>query len=174
MWPRAVELAGCLLVVASGAGLGATAALRYGRRPRELAALRVALQVLLTEIDYGLTPLPQALRRAAAAVADPVAELLRRWAAVLDRRQGVLPAEALRAALAAADLALHPADLEVLAGLAAALGASGRRDQVRHLTLALRRLEAAEAEARREAERGQRLAWWLGVLGSLAVVLLAV
>lgn len=174
MWPRVVEWAGCLLVLASGTGLGACVASRLGRRPRELAALRVALQVLLTEIDYGLTPLPAALRRAAAAVSGPVAGLMRIWADVLARGEGVLPAEALRAALTRSDLALGPADVDVLQGLAAALGASGRQDQVRHLGLALRRLEVTEAEAREAAAKGQRLAWWLGVLGSLAVVLLAV
>lgn len=145
---------------------------RYARRPRELAALRVALQVLLSEIDYGLTPLPAALERAARAAGGEVAAFLEDAARRLSARRDAGAQDALREALARADLALAAADRDVLLALGAALGTSGREDQVRHLMLALRRLELAEDEARREGERGQRLARWLGVLGSLALVLL--
>lgn len=169
----ALKALGAGLVLASGLGMGLALAERYARRPAELAALRVALQVLVTEIDYGLTPLPAALRRAGLAAGGPVGQAIAEAGRRLAERRALTAREALEGALAAADLALSREDQGVLLALAAVLGASGRQDQLRHLNLALRRLELAEEEARRDGERRRRLAWSLSVLGALAVVLIS-
>ncbi|REJ34497.1 MAG: stage III sporulation protein AB [Bacillota bacterium] len=171
-----LRLAGAVLLVGAGWALGAAAAQRHRRRPQELAALRTAVQVLLTEIDVGLTPLPEALARAGAAVGYPVAALFDAARGALAGGRGITGAEAWRRALdeAAPLLALNAEDWDILAGLGACLGRSDRQDQRRHLQLAAARLDAAERRARQGWEDRSRVAVYLGTLGGalLAVGLL--
>ena len=168
LWLR---LAGALLIIGAGWALGAAVAQRYRRRPRELAALRTALQVLLTEIDVGLTPLPEALARAAAAVEPPVAALFETARRALDDGRGLTGGEAWQRALAVAgpELALTDEDLDILSGLGPCLGRSDRQDQRRHLRLAAARLDAAERRAREGWQDRSRVALYLGTLGAALV-----
>lgn len=170
------SVAGALLVLAGCAALGNQAAQWYGRRPRDLAHCQACLQVLLTEIDYGLTPLDEALQRAAAAAPGPVAAAFRRGGEELGRTPGCPPRAAWHKAWheAAPELALTAADLEILLALAPSLGTSDRHHQRRHILLCSQRLAAAEAEARAAAQRYLRLYRYLGVIaGGLLAVLLA-
>ncbi|HLS88056.1 MAG TPA: stage III sporulation protein AB [Sphingobacteriaceae bacterium] len=168
--------AGALLVLAGCAALGNQAALWYGRRPRDLAHCQACLQVLLTEIDYGLTPLDEALQRAAAAAPGPAAAVFRMAGEDLARTPGRPPRQAWSQAWrrAAPELALSAADLEILLALGPSLGASDRHHQQRHILLCSRRLAAAETDARAAAQRYLRLYRYLGVIaGGLLAVLLA-
>lgn len=171
------SVAGALLVLAGCAALGNQAAHWYGRRPKDLAQCQACLQVLLTEIDYGLTPLDQALQRAAgAAPPGPVGAAFRRAGEELGRTPGCPPRTAWSQAWrrAAPELALTAADLEILLALAPSLGASDRHHQQRHIQLCSRRLAAAETDALAAAQRYLRLYRYLGVIaGGLLAVLLA-
>ncbi|HEY8449944.1 MAG TPA: stage III sporulation protein AB [Bacillota bacterium] len=164
---------GVVLLLIAGAGIGFVLADRYRRRPRELTALRTGLQVLITEIDVGLTPLPQALERAAAATGGQVAALFAAAAALLRAGGGMTGGEAWARALAtvAGELALEPAELDILRDLGACLGRSSREDQRRHLELAAARLAAAEQAALASWRDQHRLALYLGVIGAGIVVL---
>lgn len=166
---------GALLVLAGSTALGNQFALTFRRRPRDLAHCQLCLQVLLTEIDYGLTPLPQALQRAAGAAQGPIAAVFAATATQLSAEPGCTPRQAwLQAWSSAAGHALSTADLEVLAGLAPSLGASDRHHQRRHLLLCTQRLAAAEAEARAGAEQNLRMYRYLGVLAGAFLAALLV
>jgi stage III sporulation protein AB len=164
---------GAALVLGASAALGHLLARPYRRRPRELAALQVALHRLATEVRYAV-PLPQALRAAGSGACPPVRRLFEGAAEQLGSPRGATAAEAWEQALAAADplSAWLPADRQILLDLGHVLGASGRAEQRRHLEHSLERLAAAEAEARAEAERQARMWVYLGVLGGAALVIL--
>lgn len=169
------SLAGALLVLVGCGALGNQAAQQCRHRPRDLAQGQVCLQVLLTDIDYGLTPLDRALDRAAGAVGGPVALLFRQAAAELRAPRGNTARAAWLQALqnAAGELALTAADIDIFAELAPVLGASDRHHQRRHILLCSQRLAAAEAEARAAAQKNLRLYRYLGLAagGFLAVLL---
>lgn len=164
------------LVVGGAAYVGHVLARDLRRRPEELQALQTALRVLVTEIDYGAVPLPEALERAAACVRAPADKLFARAAAALRRGDGAGAGAAWLEALQTTDphTAWTRGDLEILSSLAPVLGVSHREDQLRHLQLCLERLSAAEAEAGAAAGRGVRLVRYLSVLAGLALALLAV
>jgi len=166
------KLAGSALIVGSTSFVGWQVAGGYARRPMHLRDLTSALAVLHTEIEYGATPLPQALAAAGSASAGPVGRLFIDAADRLAAGGGLTPGDALRASVAvrAEETALARPDLEVLLALAPVLGASGRADQVRHLALARERLSGAELEARDERARYERLARYAGVLAGAALV----
>lgn len=164
---------GAVLVVGATTALGWQLAANLARRPRELRALQVALAILETEVSYGAAPLPDALRRAAAAAGGPIGGLLNRTAALLISGGGITPGDAMRQAVQEVEptTALRPPDLEALAALGAVLGASDRRDQARHLELARGRIAGEEARAGEERERYERLYRYVGLLAGVALVL---
>lgn len=162
------------LVVGGTTCLGQILASGLRRRPDELQALQTSLRVLETEIDYGATPLPEALDRVARCSRGPARELFAAAAAMLGRGDGRGAGTAWAAALCRVEpgTAWSARDVEILLALGTCLGNSYREDQLRHLRLCQERLAAAEAEARDTAGRSARLAQYLGVLSGLALVLL--
>lgn len=168
------KLAGAALVLGSTTFVGWQAAGRYARRPREIRMLHTALAVLQTEVEYGATPLPEALTAAGESAGEPVGAIFRSAVRRLREGGGITPGEALTAAIeeAAPATALAKADLAVLLALAPVLGASGRDDQVRHLALARERMAGQEAQAQEERTKYERLARYAGVLTGAALVLI--
>lgn len=169
-----VEITGSLLIMAATSYVGWQVAGTYARRPRHLRDLQTGLAVLQTEIEYGGTPLPEALVVTARAAGPAVGPIFQRTATLLKHGGGMTAGEALKAALgeAADHTALTDPDHEVLLALAAVLGSSGRQDQVRHLQLARQRLAGEEARAEEHRARYERLARYLGVLSGAALVLI--
>jgi stage III sporulation protein AB len=170
------KLAGAVLIVGCTSYAGWQVAGRYARRPAHLRDVATALAVLQTEVEYGATPLPEALIRAAQSGGAAVGPLFADTARRMGAGGGITPGEAMRAAWqeGAAATALAPSDVGVVLSLAEVLGASGRADQVRHLALARERLAGEEARAQEERARYERLARYLGVLSGAALVLILI
>ncbi|HYG59822.1 MAG TPA: stage III sporulation protein SpoIIIAB [Symbiobacteriaceae bacterium] len=168
------KLLGAGLILGCSSYAGWQVAGAYARRPVQLRDLQTALAVLQTEIEYGATPLPEALASAARAGGPAVGAIFRATAERLAAGGGNTPGDAMREALAdqSGSTALRPGDLSIVAALAEVLGATGRADQVRHLSLARERLAGEEARAADERARYERMARYLGVLGGAALVLI--
>ncbi len=138
-----------------------------------MAALRSGLQLLETEIVYGATPLPQALRQVAAGLEGTAASLYGTAAAGLTEGRGITASEGWGRALETVypASALLPEDLEALRLLGFNLGGSDRQDQVKHLALCRERLAHLEGLARDRAQRYAGVWSYAGVLVGLLVVL---
>ncbi|HVB09598.1 MAG TPA: stage III sporulation protein AB [Bacillota bacterium] len=162
----------CILIGSTGAG--AVVANNLRRRPEDLGRLAAALGHLETEIGYLAAPLPEALQRVARTSAGPARALLQGAAERLCAGDGATAAEAWLAAVAAADpsAAWTAADRQALLDFGAALGASGREDQLHHLAHCRERLLALQVEARREADRSARIWLYLGALGGLGLLII--
>lgn len=185
------QLIGGGLVMGTATFVGWSLASRLSGRPQQLRSLQTAVAILQSEIEWGQTPLPTALRSAAAAAGGRVADLLCVAASLMEGAPAALavtdpesesvvegqahsPKEALRQAIIhhGPRTSLTTEDLAVLAALAPVLGTTGRHDQIRHLALARERLTGAEAQARANLERYERLARWGPVLVGAAIVLI--
>lgn len=168
------KLAGASLIIGATTYAGWQVAGRYARRPIQLRDLQTGLAILQTEVEYGASPLPEALERAARAAGPSVGPIFAETARQLCQGGGATPREALEEALAAVAqaTALGAEELSAMRALASVLGASGRSDQIRHLQLARHRLEAEEARARDERQRYERMARYLGLLSGAALVLI--
>ncbi|HPU35897.1 MAG TPA: stage III sporulation protein SpoIIIAB [Bacillota bacterium] len=168
-----LKLMGAAMVVAASGLGGLAVAANYSRRPRELKALRSALQMLETEVVYSATPLPEALARVAGKCDRLVEPLFSRAAAEFAASTGITAADAWEKALVHyyPGTALKPQDLSILRSLGSSLGRSDREDQVKHLHLAMEQLKTATAGAEEEAARNIKLWSYLGFLGGLITVL---
>jgi len=168
-----VRWIGALAIVLSSALLGHLAARERERKVRDLESLLVGLNLLETEIVYGLTVLPVAMERAARG-APGAAALFGTAANVLRQGRGI--EEAWRAGVRALESrsALGPEDLSAVAHLAGSLGLSSASDQSRHLGLARRKVETRLAAEQGRLPEAARLARALGLCGGLAAAVLLV
>lgn len=169
-----IQFAGAMLVLFAGTMIGYLQAARYAARPRQIRQLAHALQRLETEIQYGQTPLPEALSRLSGIVPPPVSELFAEISEALSDRTGKTVRESWEKALEGgwSRTAMKQPEREALVRLGATLGASGRDDQLKHIRLAMLQLQAEEAAAREEQQRYEKMSRSLGVLGAALVVIL--
>lgn len=170
-----LRMVGAALVIASCTGVGFRIARDYRERPRQLRALTQAIRLLESEIEYTVTPLPQALLRVGRRSQLPISHLFSSAAKHL-RAGNVTVEQAFLEAIAAtrAQVALKPADLDVLREFGQTLGTSDRITQVQQIKVLLTHLERLTAEAREGQQRNERLWQYLGVITGLVIVILFV
>ncbi|MGI6574526.1 MAG: stage III sporulation protein SpoIIIAB [bacterium] len=168
-----VKIIGAALIIIACGLFGNSVASAYARRPNLLRSFQTALQFLETEIDYGATPLPEALEKVAWS-AGPELELF-----FFKVREHLLSATGYSIQEAwgiglddlSANSVLRTQELEVLAPLGGILGSSNREDQVKHLQLTLQQLKVAEEKTRDEANRNEKMWRYLGfLLGAMLVL----
>jgi stage III sporulation protein AB len=169
-----LKLIGAALVLFAGTMIGFVQAARFAERPRQIRHLLHALQRLETEIGYGQTPLPDALRRVALVLPPPLSGMFADIASELRSEHGGTVSESWERVLAGnwSSTSMRNAELEALLRLGASLGGSGREDQLKHVRLAVLQLQDEEANARDEQQRYEKLCRSLGVLGAALVVIL--
>lgn len=169
-----MQLIGALLVLTAGLWAGFYMASRYAKRPKQLRQLRHALQRLETEIVYGITPLPEAFARLALHMASPFASLFERMSASLQQSGNGSAADCWERewSLIWEYTALRSSDREILLQFGRTLGVSDREDQMKHLHLAMRQLQAEEESAKEEQAKYERMWRSLGLLGAALIVIL--
>lgn len=170
MW----NLLGASFVLAAAGTAGFVIARSYSDRPASLRALEAALTMLLTEISYGATPLPDALARVARHSPPPAARF---FAAVRRFMEGPARMSAVQAWRSAVVeqrrfWTLTASDEAVLLDLAPYIGQTFAADQEKHLRLALTQLSRQQQDATAEAVVQTRLWRYLGVSAGGLLVLL--
>jgi stage III sporulation protein AB len=169
-----IKFAGALLVLFAGTMIGYLQAARFAARPRQIRQLMHALQRLETEIQYGQTPLPEAIARLAAVVLPPVSMLFSDISKELVKSAGITVRECWERTLREgwSTTAMKKPEQEAMLRLGSTLGGSGREDQIKHIKLAMFQLQAEETSARDEQQRYEKMSRSLGVLGAALVVIL--
>lgn len=76
------------MTLAACGNMGLTWARTFEKRPRQLAAMEAALQLLETEIIYGATPLPEAMEQVAEKSDTEIEGLFRLTAGELRKMEG--------------------------------------------------------------------------------------
>lgn len=165
---------GVLSVVTALGGAGFVVAHFYAQRPRQLRALQSALTMLLTEITFTATPLPDALERIARHSSDTVSRFASAVAKEIRAGQGVSTAEVWRRCVYAqrGKWSLTLADEDILLDLGEYLGRSYADDQQKHLQLAITQLARRQAEAETVASVQIRLWRYLGFCAAGLLLLL--
>lgn len=170
-----IQLIGILLILFAGLMIGFVQAAKYADRTKQLRELLHLLKRLETEIGYGHTPLPQALRQAAGHGEGGVKRLFRDaadrltadsssfrdvWQRTLEEGWG--------------RTALKNSERSALQRLGESLGLSDREDQAKHLRLAMLQIQTEEETARDEQVRYGKMWKSLGILTAALVVILIV
>lgn len=169
-----LKLAGAICIVFAGTMLGFFQALSLAQRPRQIRHLIQALQRLETEITYGFTPLPDALRSIAATLTGPLSAMLGQAADGLADGRGGTASESWQRAVEGCwnRTAMKSSERDIVRQLGFSLGQSGREDQTKHLRLAISQLQAEEASASDEQKRYGSMWRSLGLLAGVLIVIL--
>lgn len=169
-----LNVLGAVSVITALGGAGFVVARSYSERPRVLRSLQAALTMLVTEITYAATPLPEALERIARHSPSAVAEFALSVANGLESGDGASTAEAWRQAVyeQRGRWSLTGSDEDVLLDLGGYLGRSLADDQEKHLRLALTQLARRQDEAEADAVVQTRLWRYLGLCVAGLIVLL--
>ncbi|TVY04444.1 stage III sporulation protein SpoIIIAB [Cohnella terricola] len=174
-----LKLVGALLVLIAGTLIGLVQSARYAARPRQIRELLHALQRLETEIGYGQTHLPEALKRISDTAPPPLSLLFSDISRSLSKESagsGETVRECWERIILARwpETAMKNTEREAILRLGATLGGSGREDQLKHIRLAAIQLQAEEAAAREDQRRYEKLSRSLGMLGAALVVIVMI
>lgn len=170
-----LKLLGAVLIVLAGTLAGFKRAAQYADRPRHIRGLIAALQRLETEILYGFTPLPEALRRIGLQSKEPLRAFFLRTAEEMSPPLDRSAAEAFQRAMDVHFTAasLKGTEQEILRQLSCTLGTSDRSNQSTHIALALQQLKQEETAAREDQGKYEKMSKSLGLLlGALIVILI--
>ncbi len=171
MW---LKIFGSTLVVIAGTLIGFQMAARCSERPRQIRQIIGCLASLKSYINYVAMPLPDALDRCVTGTEGPVAELFTNVADILQCNGWMTPQEAIDQALVQAKgkLVLCKPETEILAALGANLGYVSREEQEKYLDMVQQQLAQIESDAIKIRDQNTKMYRYLGVCGSLAVIIL--
>ncbi|MDT3427464.1 stage III sporulation protein AB [Paenibacillus forsythiae] len=170
-----LKLLGAAMIMLAATLAGFGRARQFADRPRHIRGLIAALQRLETEIMYGYTLLPEAMKRIAVQSREPLRSF---FAAAADRMCAPHNERAQDALSRAMDThwtatAMKAPEREILRQLSCTLGTSDRSDQANHIALALQQLKQEEISAREDQAKYEKVSKSLGVLlGALIVILI--
>lgn len=165
------KIIGGLMIVSASGLLGILYSSRLYLRQKELNNLRRFMQMLETEITYGATPLPAALRNISnkaegflSSFFCSVSDGLRDRSFCTVRDAWIYSADEVLA-----DTSLKKADIELIKSFGSILGCSDREDQKKHFELFYLQLAHQEASAQEEIKRSARMYRSLGFLLGIAI-----
>ncbi|MCE5287352.1 MAG: stage III sporulation protein AB [Pelosinus sp.] len=171
MW---LKLVGSLFIIIAGSLLGFNVAARYAERPRQIRQLITCLASLKAYISYAAIPLPEALIACTGGAKGVISDFFLKTAAILTKCGWLTPQEAMEQALQVPGLVLEKAEVELLAVLGANLGAVDRIEQEKYLNMIHEQLQQLEIEAAQLSARNSKMYRYLGICGSLTIVILLV
>jgi len=169
-----LKLFGAVLIVLAGMLAGLQRARQYADRPRHIRALIAALQRLETEIMYGFTPLPEAMRRIGLQVKEPLKNFFVTTAEEMSPPNDRSAQDAIGRAMEAhwKTTAMKGTEKEIIRQLSCTLGTSDRSNQSTHIALALQQLKQEETVAREDQGKYEKLSKSLGLLLGVFIVIL--
>ncbi len=170
---NAIRWIGAVLLVGAGSLWGYVTAEALKRRPEQLSSFQRSLELVKSEVGYGLVALSTAWERASRQEDGPVGETFRQAALLLNTGEVESAQRAWELGLQSqvANLVLCREDLEVLRGLGPVLMLMSSQEQCRHLELICTRLRMLESAAIKHATRYAQLTLNLGILGALALTI---
>jgi len=168
------KLLGGILVIFSCSAIGFYVAASYNYRLKTLKNLQIALAMLETEINYSLSPLPEALKNTAKKIEKDVSDLFEKTASYLSGGEGYTAGEAWEMALSnlSQNACLRDNDLEILSAFGQYLGITDRDDQIKNIKLTRDLLKQQEVLALEEKKKNEKVCRYLGVLTGIMVFLL--
>lgn len=164
---------GSIMVVVSSSAIGFIIASFYHERPIILRNLQVALSMLETEMNYGLKPLPSALKSVENKCENQLSRLFyitRKY--LVSKKYTVSEAWEMAVNEFYKDYNLSDSDIDILISFGKYLGSTSKEDQIRNIKLTLSNLKQQEIIAIKEREKNEKLWRYLGVLSGIMIFLL--
>lgn len=169
-----IKLFGAFLILISGSSIGWIYGSIYLNRVRELKELQLALNILDTEISYGRTILPEALKSSIDVLSPSLSKIFYEAANQLEISKNYNFYELWQEIInnQSKNTYLNGEDFEILINWGRQIGASTLDNQIKINKLTIKRLEQHEEIARDIATRRVKPVRYASVLISLMVIIL--
>jgi stage III sporulation protein AB len=168
-----IKLIGAICIIVATTWIGFEMSRRFSDRPRQLRALRSALQSLEAEIMYGHTPLHEASRRLAAQLAKPLSTFFEIFAKKLtDTETTVNVAWETSLKEVWKSTAFKQGEFEIMKQFGETLGRHDRNSQQKHIMLTLTHLERQEEDAIQSQATYEKMVKSLGFFSGLLLIIL--
>lgn len=166
-----IKIIGGLLIISASSLLGIIFSNRLSIRYKELSNMRTFMQMLETEVIYGATPLPVALRNISNKAEGLLSGFFLNISENLANRTYYTVREAWidSAEAVLTQSSLKRADIEVVKGFGSILGCSDREDQKKHFQLFYFQLKHQEDAAMEDIRKSAKMYRSLGFLLGVAV-----
>jgi stage III sporulation protein AB len=168
-----LKIVGAILILFATTWTGFELAKQLTDRPRQLRAIKTALQSLEAEIMYGHTPLHEASRRLAGQLGSPLDEFFSSFAKKLIETETTVRdawEDGLREIWG--KTALKKSEFEILKQFGETLGRHDRVSQQKQILLTLTHLEREENEAREKQLQYEKMIKSIGFLSGLLLIIL--
>lgn len=171
-----LKLLGLIFMIAGGAGVGYSMSVQVGRRYRQLKELQRLAALLMGEISYGNTPLPEGLRRISDRLEEPFCSFVLAVSNQLQSSFGVSLADVFQDCVFEylGQSCLKEADLEGLCRMGSCLGYLDKEMQMRTLRLYEAELVQEIADTYESMPEKKKLYQTLGIMGGLFLVILLI
>jgi stage III sporulation protein AB len=171
MW---LKLTGCLLIIIAGSTLGFQFASRYEERLNQIQQLIHCLTTLESYIEHVAMPLVQAFRQITQGMEGPIADLFTEAAALMENSLQLTPAMALQLAFDKLidDLRLEQKEQELLLLFAANLVIIDPKGHSPYFAMIRKQLRDIQEQARQNKASNAKMFRYLGICGSLVLVIL--
>ncbi|MBS7530892.1 stage III sporulation protein AB [Hazenella sp. IB182353] len=171
-----IKWIGAMLIFGSSTWIGLQQAKQLAKRPLEIRQLRTCLSLLETDISYGTKPLADACLDIASREDHLISTLFAEMSKYLSDLNGQSTFTCIQAAVDQVwpETVMGSTEKRILLDLAKVLGASDRENQLSHLTIAIKSLEAQEEHAKAEQLRYSKMYRTIGVLAGTLIILLMI
>ncbi|HHT47593.1 MAG TPA: hypothetical protein GX004_09985 [Firmicutes bacterium] len=168
-----LKISGAVLIILATYLYGHNLSFMYYNRVRRLEELLMALEMFLTEVNYSLTPLPQAFISIGEKISRPVGGLFFDAAKLMQQNRGLSACECWRSAIKKnyRDLDLTRNNMDLLDRLGLIWGRSDKNGQQRQIALIQELLRQALGEAQVKHQKNEKICKYLGLLGGITLVL---
>jgi stage III sporulation protein AB len=168
-----IKIVGAIFILFATTWTGFEVAKQLTERPRQLRALKTALQSLEAEIMYGHTPLHEAARRLSQQLPSPINGFFGNFGNKLTQLETTVRdawEESLKEIWG--KTALKKGEFEIMKQFGETLGRHDRVSQQKQIMLTLTHLEREESEARDKQMRYEKMVKNIGFLTGLLLIIL--
>lgn len=164
---------GAILVIGGCGYAGLKMGWIYRLRTDTLRLMQNGLNLLETEISYGATPLPLALRRAGEKLGGETSIVFLHSSSLLQQNVGFTASEAWSAGVQRLkqEVPLTKEETSILLLFGNGLGSSARNEQLKNIALAKEQLNLAREQAAEERARHEKMWQYLGFCLGAVIVL---
>lgn len=168
-----IKIIGAILIIVSTSYAGFELSKVLSQRPKQLRALKSALQSLDAEIMYGHTPLHEASRRLSEQLTEPLSSFFKDFRDhLLSEDTTVKDAWISSLNKTWKNTAMKNTELEIMKQFGETLGRHDRHSQQKQIILTLTHLEREEQEARENQRKYEKMIKSLGFLSGILIVIL--
>lgn len=171
MWLKCV---GCLLIIMAGSALGFRYANQYEERLQQIKQLTSCLTTLESYIEHVAMPLTQAFTQIVQGLEGPIAELFTKTSIAMEHSRQLSPVTALEETFQQLknDIRLEQPEKELLLLLVTKLTVINPKGQSAYFAMTLKQLQDIEEQARQNQVANVKMFRYLGICGSLILVIL--